>query len=101
MPKDFVGRIMANTLLITLVIIFALGGCTWTPFSSDKDKDRADGGAADAAVELEHCTLKAGACNNSCYKAGAGAKCTACCRRNAESCDNGGSYSFYSCPDEE
>lgn len=57
-----------------------LGGCTWSPFSPDKDKDKADAGGADAAAELEHCTLKVGACNNSCYKAGAGSGCRNCCR---------------------
>lgn len=59
------------------------------------------GGSSDAAPESERCTLKVSACRNSCYKAGAGFKCTDCCRRNAESCDRGGNYSFYSCPDEE
>lgn len=80
-------------------LIFALGGCTWSPFGTEKDHANTD--KADAAPELEHCTLKLSACRNSCFKAGAGASCTNCCARNAKACDSGESYSFYSCPDEE
>ncbi len=88
-----------KSLTWSCILILAFGGCTWSPFGAEKDTAGRD--KADAAPELEHCTLKAGACRNSCYKAGAGAKCTACCSRNAELCDLDKSYSFYSCPDEE
>jgi hypothetical protein len=82
-------------------MVLVLGGCTWSPFAPDKDKDKGDAGSTDAAAEVEHCTLKVGACNNSCYKAGAGSSCRDCCRQNGKACDNGESYSFYSCPDVE
>ena len=94
-------RALAKSLLSTFGMFLLLGGCAWSPFATGKDKDTTDGGTADAAPEREHCTHKLSACRNSCYKASAGSKCTDCCARNSVSCDEGGSYSFYSCPDEE
>jgi hypothetical protein len=87
-------RILAKALLASCGMFFLLGGCV-------PDKDQADSGKPDAAPELEHCTHKVSACRNDCYKSGAGSKCTDCCRQNGLSCDQGGSYSFYSCPNEE
>jgi hypothetical protein len=75
--------------------MFLLFGCTWSPFGLSKDK--ADAGTADAAPELEHCSLKAQACANGCLDMGPA--CATCCVRNAGACDRGESYSFYSCPD--
>lgn len=86
--------------IATMIILTALGGCSWLPFGQD-DKDKADAAHRDAAPELEHCTLKVSACRNSCYKASAGSKCVDCCERNADACDRGESYGFYTCPDEE
>ncbi len=95
----FVPRILAKVLLGSCGLFLMLGGCTWSPFA--KDKDKADAGTAHAAPEREECTLKVSACRNSCYESSAGSKCLECCRLSGESCDIGGSYSFYSCPDAE
>jgi hypothetical protein len=89
-------RILAKTLLASYGIFLMLGGCTWSPSGPDKG----DAGS-DAAPEREHCTFKAQACGNDCFKSDEGSKCYDCCKRNAVSCDLGGSYSFYSCPYEE
>ena len=97
MSSRFIPRSLAKSLLAGLGMFLLLGGCAWSPFGPDKDK--ADAGTADAAPELEHCTLKASACNNSCLDRGS--KCRECCQRNAISCDEGGSYRFSACPDEE
>lgn len=85
-----------RAFLATVVMLFGMGGCTWSPFGLSKDKG--DAGTVDAAPELEHCTLKAQACGNSCLDMGPG--CAQCCRRNAAACDRGESYKFYACPDE-
>ena len=94
----FVPYFLAKMLLGSCGLFLMLGGCTWLPFGPDKDK--ADAGT-DAAREREDCTLKVSACRNSCYESSAGSKCLECCRLSGESCDIGGSYSFYSCPDAE
>jgi hypothetical protein len=49
-----------------------------------------------AGNEREECTLKYSACVNECHKADTLKECPNCCRVNAQSCDVGKSYSFYS-----
>jgi hypothetical protein len=51
----------------------------------------------DDTPERESCTLKVSACINECHKADTLKECPRCCRANGDSCDIGGSYSFYSC----
>ena len=86
---------LAKTLNMSCGLILLLGGCTW----SSSGPDKGDSGKPDAAPELEHCTLKARACANSCKDLGLA--CLRCCDRNGKLCDSGDSYSFYSCPDAE
>lgn len=77
-------------------VLMLLGGCNWRPWGND------EGRTNDAGVtEKEACTQKVSACRNSCYEADRGRICQACCSDNGERCDNGQSYSFYSCPDKE
>jgi hypothetical protein len=79
----------AIVILAPFVALSALGGCT------TNEPDRGDAGVP----ERDECTLRVRACINSCDKADLGIGCKACCRRNGISCDMGGNYSFYSCPE--
>lgn len=91
-------RVFAKTLLASYGMCLVLGGCTWSPFGPDKG----DAGSGDAgAKQLEHCNLKVQACGNTCMEADLGSKCVDCCERNGASCDRGGDYQFYACPDEK
>lgn len=76
----------------TFVVV--LGGCTWSPWGSDKDRKNDSG-----VSEKEGCTLKVSACRNTCYEADLGSGCLACCKRNGDACDRDDDYSFYECPD--
>jgi hypothetical protein len=60
------------------------------------------GGCATDEAELDRCGRKGFACQNSCYKAGAGPACFTCCTDNTIACRaDASSYGFYSCPDKE
>jgi hypothetical protein len=84
----------------TIAIFCIISGCSFVSGSPEQG-DKGDTGAADAAPQLEHCSLKVGACTNSCYKADLGLTCRLCCARNGRSCDAGGDYQFYACLDDK
>lgn len=78
-------RKVCALVLWVWVVMVAGGGCS---------------GADDPP--LTACERKARACQNSCFKAGAGSACFRCCTDNSAACSSdAGSYSFYSCPDKE
>lgn len=86
----------AKVFRVGFTFFMLLGGCTWKPWGND------EGRTNDAGVsEKEACTHKVSACRNTCYEADRGPSCRACCADNGERCDNGSSYSFYSCADKE
>lgn len=70
-------------LRLSLVALFLpLGGC------SDYD-------------DLPPCEQKFIACQNSCFKSGAGSACTSCCNEAQGACTRGENYSFFWCPGKE
>jgi hypothetical protein len=79
-------RFLAAMMLVGMAaMVGAGGGCT------------PDGPEA----EMDRCGRKGVACQNSCYKAEAGAACFACCADNTSACRADAGYSFFSCPDKE
>jgi len=48
--------------------------------------------------DLPPCQRKAIACQNNCYKAGAGSACLRCCTEAESACTKGESHSFFWCP---
>lgn len=47
------------------------------------------------------CERRAAACVNSCYKAGQGSACRACCSQAGFACKKDESFAFYECPDKD
>lgn len=59
------------------------------------------GGCSDDFDDLPPCDQKLVACQNSCFKAGAGTACNNCCYEARNACMRGESYSFFWCPGKE
>lgn len=87
LTADRGNEVLELMVIARLVIIFLLGavvaGCV---------KDEAD---------EDSCDRRKFACMNSCYKAGQGSACRACCNDAFLACKGGGPFSFFSCPDKD
>lgn len=71
----------------SLVMALLMGGAVWGCVNDEQGEGP--------------CDRKKFACVNSCYKAGQGAACRACCNDAFLGCKQQGSYSFYACPDKD
>lgn len=72
-------------LLIAIVVIGFLGGCT------PDTREPTPGPCGQRAI----------ACHDGCSKLDLGAACHNCCDYNFDSCRDSGPYQFSSCPDKE
>jgi len=59
------------------------------------------GGCQDDFDDMPPCDKKAIACQNSCFKSGAGPACSTCCSQAQKACAADESYSFFWCSSKE